>query len=248
MSEELKGNQFEGKETYVKDVFDEIAEYYDKMNGIMSIGMVKGWHKFMFKKAGDITGFKVCDIGCGTGELSFMAAERVGPTGEVIGVDITPAMLMMAEKKMATMELPVKVEFREGDALNLQIDDNTFDLVTSGYMLRNVTNIRQAISEMYRVLKPGATVIVAELSKPKNRIVRWGHNFYLKKIIPIWGRKYDKGKLIDGKQPAYDWLTSSLEGFPHGNDMVAIFKDVGFKEMRFYSKSMGAVNIYIGKK
>ena len=87
MSEELKGNQFEGKETYVKDVFDEIAEYYDKMNEIMSIGMVKGWHKFMFKKAGDITGFKVCDIGCGTGELSFMAAERVGPTGEVTDGD-----------------------------------------------------------------------------------------------------------------------------------------------------------------
>ena len=103
MSEELKGNQFEGKETYVKDVFDEIAEYYDKMNEIMSIGMVKGWHKFMFKKAGDITGFKVCDIGCGTGELSFMAAERVGPTGEVIGIDLTPAMLRMAEKKMAVL-------------------------------------------------------------------------------------------------------------------------------------------------
>lgn len=248
MSEELKGNQFEGKETYVKDVFDEIAEYYDKMNEIMSIGMVKGWHKFMFKKAGDITGFKVCDIGCGTGELSFMAAERVGPTGEVIGIDLTPAMLRMAEKKMASLELPVKVDFREGDALDLQIEDNTFDLVTSGYMLRNVTDIRQAISEMYRVLKPGAVIAVAELSKPKNRIVRWGHKIYLKKIIPIWGRKYDKGKLIDGKQPAYDWLTSSLEGFPHGNDMVAIFKDVGFKEMKFYSKSMGAVNIYIGRK
>lgn len=248
MAEELKGNQFEGKETYVKDVFNEIAEYYDKMNGIMSMGMVKKWHRFMFKKAGDITGCKVCDVGCGTGEISFMAAERVGPDGEVIGVDITPGMLAMAEKKMESMDLPVKVDFRVGDALDMEFDDNTFDLVTSGYMLRNVTNIQQAVNEMYRVLKPGSKVVVAELSKPKNRILLFGYNIYVFHIVPFFGRRYDKGKKIDGKQPAYDWLTSSLEGFPHGNDMVEIFKKAGFSDARFYSKSMGAVNIYIGTK
>jgi len=248
MSKELKGNQFEGKETYVKDVFNEIAEYYDKMNGIMSMGMVKKWHRFMFKKAGDITGKKVCDVGCGTGEISFMAAERVGPEGEVIGVDITPGMLAMAEKKMETMDLPKKVDFRVGDALDMEFDDNTFDLVTSGYMLRNVTNIQQAVNEMYRVLKPGCKVIVAELSKPKNKILRFGYNIYVFHIVPRFGRRFDKGKKIDGKQPAYDWLTSSLEGFPHGDDMVAIFKKAGFSDARFYSKSMGAVNIYVGTK
>lgn len=248
MAEELKGNQFEGKETYVKDVFNEIAEYYDKMNGIMSMGMVKKWHRFMFKKAGDITGCKVCDVGCGTGEISFMAAERVGPDGEVIGVDITPGMLAMAEKKMESMDLPVKVDFRVGDALDMEFDDNTFDLVTSGYMLRNVTNIQQAVNEMYRVLKPGSKVVVAELSKPKNRILLFGYNIYVFHIVPFFGRRYDKGKKIDGKQPAYDWLTSSLERFPHGNDMVEIFKKAGFSDARFYSKSMGAVNIYIGTK
>ena len=84
MSEEEKvGNQFEGKEKYVKDVFEDIAPYYDKMNGIMSMGMVKRWHKFMFKKAGNIKGFYVADIGCGTGEITFMASERVGEEGRV---------------------------------------------------------------------------------------------------------------------------------------------------------------------
>lgn len=246
--EELKGNQFEGKETYVKDVFEEIAEYYDKMNGIMSMGMVKGWHRFMFKKAGDISGFKVCDVGCGTGELSFMAAERVGPEGDVIGVDLTPGMLEIAKKKMMDLDLPGDVDFRVGDALAMEFEDDTFDLVTSGYMLRNVTDIQQAVDEMHRILKPGAMVVVAELAKPKNRILRFGHNFYIHRILPIFGRRYDKGKKIDGKQPAYDWLTSSLEGFPHGADMVAIFKKAGFSDARFYSKSMGAVNIYVGTK
>ena len=248
MAEELKGNQFEGKGEYVVDVFEEIAEYYDKMNGIMSIGMVKGWHRFMFKKAGDISGKKVCEVGCGTGEISFMAAERVGKDGEVIGVDITPGMLAMARKKMATLDLPKDVDFREGDALNMQFDDNTFDLVTSGYMLRNVTDIQQAVNEMYRILKPNGKCIVAELSKPKNKLLIFGYNIYVFHIVPWFGRKFDKGKKIDGKQPAYDWLTSSLEGFPHGNDMVKIFKKAGFEDARFYVKSMGAVNIYVATK
>lgn len=248
MADEKIGNQFEGKKEYVEDVFSEIAPYYDKMNGIMSMGMVQGWHKFMFKKAGDITGFKVADIGCGTGEISFMAAERVGKDGEVIGIDITPGMLEMAKMKMKERNLPKDVDFQVGDALNLQFDENTFDLVTSGYMLRNVTDIRKAVEEMHRVLKPGRMVIVAELAKPKNRVLRWGHGIYTKKILPRIGRRYDKGKKIDGKQAAYDWLTSSVEGFPHGDDMVKIFKEAGFSDARFYSKSLGAVNIYVGTK
>lgn len=248
MTDGLKGNQFEGKEEYVKDVFNEIAEYYDKMNGIMSMGMVRRWHKFMFKKAGNIEGKSVCDVGCGTGEISFMAAERVGVNGSVIGVDLTPGMLDIAKKKMKTMCLPVDVDFRQGDALNMEFDDDTFDLVTSGYMLRNVTDIQKAVNEMHRILKPGCKVIVAELAKPDNRILRFGYDIYVFHIVPRLGRRYDKGKKIDGKQPAYDWLTSSLEGFPHGKDMVEIFEKAGFADAKFYSKSMGAVNIYIGTK
>ena len=146
------------------------------------------------------------------------------------------------------MDLPVKIEWVEGDALNLPYEDNSFDLVTSGYMLRNVTDIQKAVDEMYRVLKPGAMVIVAELSKPKNPIVKLGHKMYMSIVIPIMGRRYDKGKKINGKQAAYDWLTSSLEGFPCRDDMVEIFKKAGFSDARFYSKSMGAVNIYVGTK
>ncbi len=249
MTEELKtGNQFEGKEEFVKDAFTEIAEYYDDMNEVMSMHMVQGWHKVMMKQAGDIKGKTCLDVGTGTGEIAFHVARTAGPGSKVIGVDITPAMLELAKKKESELDLPVKIDWREGDALALDIPDNSVNLVTSGYMLRNVTNIEQAVSEMYRVLKPGAKVVVAELAKPKNRILRFGYNIYVFHIVPFFGRRYDKGKKIDGKQPAYDWLTSSLEGFPHGADMVAIFKKVGFSDARFYRKSMGAVNIYVATK
>ena len=247
MADELIGNQFEGKEEYVKDVFEEIAGYYDRMNGIMSMGMVRGWHRFMFKKAGDIRGAKVCDVGCGTGEISFMAAERVGPDGWVCGVDLTPGMIAMAKRKMEEKGLP-EVDFRVGDALDMEFPDGTFDLVTSGYMLRNVTDIQKAVDEMFRILRPGGKVVVAELSMPENRVVRWAHNIYVFRIVPIFGRRYDKGKKIDGRESAYEWLMSSREGFPHGDDMVKVFRKAGFSDARFYSRTFGAVNIYCGTK
>ena len=242
-----KGNQFEGKEEYIKDVFTEIADYYDEMNDIMSMGMVQGWHKFMMKKAGDISGKRCLDVGTGTGEIAFHVARTAGAGSTVVGVDITPKMLEMAEKKEKEMDLPVKIDWRVGDALDLDFEDGSFDLVTSGYMLRNVTDILKAVSEMHRVLAPGGKVVVAELSKPKNRVVRFFYNIYMKRV-KRYGRKYDKGKSIDGRQSAYQWLTTSIEGFPYGEDMVKIFKKAGFEDARFYVKSFGAVNIYVGSK
>lgn len=246
--EELKkGVQFEGKEEYIKDVFTEIADYYDEMNEIMSMHMVQGWHKFMMKKAGNIHGKKCLDVGTGTGEIAFHVARTAGEGSTVIGVDITPRMLELAAVKEAELDLPVKIDWQEGDALNLQFEDNTFDLITSGYMLRNVCDIQKAVSEMYRVLAPGGKVIVAELSKPKNSVVRFFYNIYMKRV-KRYGRKYDKGKSIDGRQSAYEWLTASIEGFPYGEDMVKIFRKAGFEDARFYVKSFGAVNIYMGTK
>ena len=246
--EELKkGNQFEGKEEYIKDVFTEIADYYDEMNDIMSMGMVQGWHKFMMKKAGDISGKKCLDVGTGTGEIAFHVARTAGAGSTVIGVDITPKMLELAEKKEKELDLPVKIDWRVGDALNLEFEDDTFNLVTSGYMLRNVTDILQAVSEMHRVLAPGGKVVVAELSKPKNAVVRFFYNIYMKRV-KRYGRKYDKGKSIDGRQSAYQWLTTSIEGFPYGEDMVKIFRKAGFEDARYFVKSFGAVNIYVGTK
>ena len=246
--EELKkGNQFEGKEEYIKDVFTEIADYYDEMNDIMSMGMVQGWHRFMMKKAGDISGKRCLDVGTGTGEIAFHVARTAGAGSTVVGVDITPKMLEMAERKEKEMDLPVKIDWRVGDALNLDFEDGSFDLVTSGYMLRNVTDILKAVSEMHRVLAPGGKVVVAELSKPKNAVVRFFYNIYMKRV-KRYGRKYDKGKSIDGRQSAYQWLTTSIEGFPYGEDMVKIFKKAGFEDARYYVKSFGAVNIYVGSK
>ena len=249
--EELKkGVQFEGKEEYIKDVFTEIADYYDEMdemNEIMSMHMVQGWHRFMMRKAGDIRGKRCLDVGTGTGEIAFHVARTAGEGSTVVGVDITPRMLELAERKESELDLPVKIDWQVGDALDLQFPDGSFDLVTSGYMLRNVCDIQKAVSEMHRVLAPGGKVIVAELSKPKNSVIRFFYNIYMRRV-KRYGRKYDKGKSIDGRQSAYEWLTCSIEGFPYGEDMVKIFRKAGFEDARFYVKSFGAVNIYVGTR
>jgi len=250
MNEEIRpnGTQFEGKEEYVKDVFTEIASYYDEMNDTMSMGMIKGWHRFMMKKAGDICSKKCLDIGTGTGEIAFLLSEHAGEEGEVYGVDITPKMLECAEIKMKERDLPRPVVFETGDALSLRFEDDSFDIVTSGYMLRNVTDIQKAIDEMYRVLRPGGKAVVAELSKPDNGMIRFFYDLYMNHRIYWLGRKRDKGKSIGGKYSAYEWLTSSVEGFPKGKEMTAKFLKAGFSEAQYYVKSMGAVNIYLGTK
>ncbi|MDR3075157.1 MAG: ubiquinone/menaquinone biosynthesis methyltransferase [Candidatus Methanoplasma sp.] len=250
MNEDIRpnGTQFEGKEEYVKDVFTEIASYYDEMNDMMSMGMIKGWHGFMMKKAGDINGKKCLDVGTGTGEIAFLLSEKAGTGGEVRGVDITPKMLEYAERKMKGRDLPKPVVFETGDALSLRFGDDSFDIVTSGYMLRNVTDVQKAIDEMYRVLKPGGRAVVAELSKPDNRVIRLFYELYMKHRVSRLGRKYDKGEPIDGKYTAYGWLTSSVEGFPKGKEMTEKFTEAGFDDARYFVKSMGAVNIYLGIK
>ena len=244
--EEIKSNgtQFEGKEEYVKDVFTEIASYYDEMNDIMSLKMIRGWHKYMMKLAGDITGKRCADIGTGTGEIAYMLAEKVGPEGEVVGIDITPEMLKYAEMKQAERNLPNPVKFEVGDALDLQYSEGSFTVVTSGYMLRNVTDVQKAIDEFYRVLEHGGKAVIAEMATPDNRFIRYFYNLYMKHRVQKIGRKYDKGESIDGHGPAYDWLVNSIRGVPHGEVMAEKFRQAGFKMVKVHSKNFGAVNIY----
>ncbi|MDD4669303.1 MAG: ubiquinone/menaquinone biosynthesis methyltransferase [Methanomethylophilus sp.] len=242
------GTQFKGKETYVKDVFTEISDYYDEMNEIMSMHMIQGWHEYMMKLAGPIAGRRCLDVGTGTGEIAFQVAQHAGPEGSVTGLDITPKMLDLARAKMKERSLPKLVEFVEGDALKMPYAADTFDLVTSGYMLRNVTDLQQAIDEMYRVLRPGGRAVVAEMATPDNRVVRYFYKWYIRNRVQKMGRKYDHGEKLDGKMPAYDWLVTSIQGFPHGKVMAAKFEKAGFVHVEVHSKTFGAVNIYVGDK
>lgn len=246
--EQKKGVQFEGKEVYVQEVFDDISGFYDKMNNIMTFGMVKGWQNFLMKKTGIQAGNIALDVGTGTGEMAFELAELVGEKGSVTALDLSSDMLKVAKKKAEALNLPCSVNFVQGNALELPYDDNTFDGATSGFALRNVTDIERVISEMQRVVKPGKKVVCIEIAEPKFFLFKWGFRIHFGKIVPWVGHFFDKGKSIQGRQPAYTWLRDSFNGFPYGEDMAKIFRAAGLKNVKYYPKCLGSVNIYEGTK
>lgn len=240
-------NQFVGKDKYVKDLFNTIAPSYDNMNMVMTWGMLPIWQKLMLKKAELKKGDKAVDICCGTGELAMKQANLVGNNGEVCGLDFSANMLEVGKAKAKERKIS-NLKFYQGDALELPFADNTFNVATNGYALRNVLDIKKAISEMRRVVVSGGRVVCLEASRPQNKLIRLGFDLYFFKMIPLIGRFVDKGKSIDDKYPAYTWLPESLKNFPNQEQIKQIFIEVGLKDVRYYSLLGGASTIYVGIK
>lgn len=239
--------QFVGKDRYVKKLFSSIASSYDTMNLVMTWGLLPIWQKKMLKKANLKSDDKALDVCCGTGELTIKLSHIVGQDGQVIGLDFCPDMLEVGNKKIATNNLK-GIKFVQGDALSLPFPNNSFAAVTNGYALRNVVDIKKAISEMARVAKPGGKVICLEASRPKNFFIRQGFDLYFFKIVPLLGKIIDKGKSIDDRYPAYTWLPESLKMFPSQDKIKEIFEEVGLKEVKYYNLLGGASTIYVGTK
>ncbi|MCR4441289.1 MAG: class I SAM-dependent methyltransferase [Peptococcaceae bacterium] len=247
-----KGVQFAEKEQYVKGVFAAIAPVYDRMNVIMTFGLIKGWRRFVLDMCRLKPGGVVLDVGTGTGEMAFQVLQKVGPAGKVIGVDISEEMLSIARKKLRALYsrngVSPPVFFKAGDALALPFPDGMFDCVVTAFTLRNVSSILLAVGEMARVCQKGGRVVCLEISEPVNPLLRTGFRLYFNRFIPLLGRLAGRGQRILGKSPAYTWLSQSLRDFPQGEEMAGIFSDAGLSNSRFHPLSGGMVTVYVGEK
>lgn len=244
------GQQFENKEEYVKSVFAAIAPVYDLVNSVISLGMVRGWYKFLLNISELKPGEKALDVGAGTGEITFLLAEKAGPRGSVIGLDFSNEMLNIAReklKKRVCRDCPAPLVFVQGNALNLPFPDQSFDVVTTGFTLRNVTDIPLSVREMFRVCKYGGKVTCLEISRPAG-VWGWGFGLYFDGLIPLLGTMIGQGQRILGRPPAYSWLSQSLREFPQGRRMENILWDSGLREIKAYPLSGGVVTVYKGKK
>lgn len=246
------GQQFNNKEEYIKRVFASIAPIYDLMNSVMTIGLVKGWYRFLVNESGIKPGDKVLDVGAGTGEITFLLAERAGNLGTVIGLDLSSEMLDIAREKMKRLKrikrkCRASVTFILGNALELPFPDQSFDVVATGFTLRNVANIPLAISEMTRVCKRGGKIICLEISHPTG-IQKWGFNLYFHGLIPFLGKLAGRRGRIQGKYAPYTWLSQSLAEFPQGKEMENMFADCHLIEVQSYPLSGGVVTVYKGRK
>jgi demethylmenaquinone methyltransferase/2-methoxy-6-polyprenyl-1,4-benzoquinol methylase len=161
---------------------------------------------------------------------------------KVTGVDISEGMLQVGRKKIEKLKLTHKIVLSAGDSENLQFADSAFDAITVGFGVRNFEDLEKGLSELRRVLKPGAMLVVLEFSRPKRFPMRQLYNFYFKNILPGLGR------LISSDKSAYTYLPESVEAFPDGSDFENILKKVGFKETACKPLTFGISSIYTALK
>lgn len=222
----------------VRKMFDEISGKYDLMNDILSFGIHRGWRKKTVRKSNAKQGGKVLDLATGTGDLAFAFKKAVGSEGQVTGLDFSPEMLAIARKKASRYN--ADVEFIEGDALSLPFEDNTFDISSIAFGIRNVDSNEQCLIEMARVVKPGGRVMVLEFGSPKGFFEHF-YKFYSKFVIPGLGRLFSR-------QYAYHYLPETAAKYPCREDFISIMDSAGkFSGSRYYALSGGIAYLYIGE-
>jgi demethylmenaquinone methyltransferase/2-methoxy-6-polyprenyl-1,4-benzoquinol methylase len=228
------------KKEQVADMFNNIAPRYDFLNHFLSFGIDILWRKKAIRLLKNCQPKFILDIATGTGDLAITAL-TLNPE-KVIGVDVSEGMLSVGKAKIKAQGQEHKIELQYGDAENLPFPDNTFDAIIVAFGVRNFEHLEKGLGEMLRVLKPGGTTVILEFSNPVNFPVKQLYTFYSKKILPVFG------KLISKNKRAYTYLPESVKAFPFGADFLSILNNVGFKETKCISLTLGIASIYVGKK
>ncbi len=228
------------KEARVAEVFHSVAHNYDVMNDVMSMGIHRLWKRTTMDLANVRAGQQVLDLAGGTGDLTIRMSRLVGPKGRVVLSDINPSMLEEGRKRLINQGIVGNVEFKEINAESIPFDDQTFDLVTIGFGLRNVTDKLRALKEMKRVLKPGGRLIVLEFSEPVVPGLGAIYDFYSFNIIP------KMGKLIAKDEDSYRYLAESIRMHPPQEELRSMMLEAGFDEVDYKNLTGGIVAIHRG--
>ncbi|WP_022949338.1 bifunctional demethylmenaquinone methyltransferase/2-methoxy-6-polyprenyl-1,4-benzoquinol methylase UbiE [Methylohalobius crimeensis] len=233
---------FGEKSKLVRGVFDSVADSYDLMNDLMSFGVHRLWKHLTIHLSNVRYGERVLDLAGGTGDLTRLFRPRVGDGGEVILADINAAMLRRGRDRLTDEGLIRGVRYVQVDAQYLPFADETFDCVTIGFGLRNVTDKNKALQAMYRVLKPGGRLLILEFSKPKGELFGKFYDFYSFKMLPLMG------KLVAGDADSYRYLAESIRVHPDQNTLKGMMAAVGFDRIEYFNLTQGVVAIHRGYK
>ncbi len=223
-------------------MFDSIAGDYDALNHILSLDVDKIWRKKALKQIVDAPApVQVLDLACGTGDFSIAIAKAL-TGGHVTGVDLSEGMLAVMREKVDKAELNGMISIEEGDGENLRFPDNTFDRVTIAFGIRNFEDRPKGLREMLRVLKPGGRLVILELSRPENKIIRWFYDLYFLHILPKIGGK------VSGDKAAYAYLPASVAAFPGKKEFTATMREAGFRTVTHKAFTLGICRMYTGEK
>jgi demethylmenaquinone methyltransferase/2-methoxy-6-polyprenyl-1,4-benzoquinol methylase len=230
------------KESKVASVFHSVAAQYDVMNDLMSFGIHRLWKRFTIDASGVRPGNNVLDLAGGTGDLTAKFSQLVGREGKVILADINSSMLNVGRDKLRDKGLVQNIEYVQANAQYLPFEDNTFDIVTIAFGLRNVTDKDMALRSIYRVLKPGGRLLVLEFSKPEHELVSKAYDFYSFNILPKMGEMVAK----DGD--SYQYLAESIRMHPDQETLKDMMDNAGFEQTNFKNLTGGVVALHKGYK
>jgi demethylphylloquinol methyltransferase len=225
----------------VQALFDEIAPVYDQLNAWLSLGQHRVWKQMAIRWANPKPNGVNVDLCCGSGDLTLMTARTLRGHGQVIGIDFSQKQLEVAQARAQSLPWADTLEWIESDVLTLPLPDNAVDAITMGYGLRNVVDIPKALSEIYRVLKPGANAAILDFNRPTSAIMEQFQRWYLRQIVvPIASRFNLKAE--------YAYLETSLAQFPTGPAQVELATQVGFEAVRHYAIAADTMGILVMTK
>lgn len=226
----------------VAQLFDHIAPQYDRMNSVISLGTHRLWRRQVMDQMTVRPGDFALDLCCGTGDWTLALAQAVGPAGEVVGLDLSHEMLAVAQQKVRTAHLQSQITLKQGDAMHLPYPDNTFNVVTIGFGLRNVPDAQQVLFEMTRVVKPGGQVVCLETSQPTNPVVHAGWQLYFGHVVPLMGR------VVAHHYRAYDYLQRTTHQFVSAEQLAVMFTAAGLHHVHYRRFNLGAAAVHFGTK
>ncbi len=230
------------KTALVRGVFDSVADRYDIMNDLMSLGVHRLWKKFFVSRSGVKPGDRVLDLAGGTGDIAALLSNRVGSTGEVVLSDINEPMLQRGRARLEDRGIAGNILPALCDAELLPFADASFDAVTMAFGLRNVTDQRAALGECHRVLKRGGRLLVLEFSRVQAEPLRRLYDAYSFAVLPALGR------LVAGDSDSYRYLAESIRKHPGQAELAALMREVGFSDAGFQNLSGGIVAIHSGTR
>jgi demethylmenaquinone methyltransferase/2-methoxy-6-polyprenyl-1,4-benzoquinol methylase len=231
----------EEKAQLVHGVFSSVARRYDLMNDLMSGGVHRLWKDAMMDWLAPRPGQRLIDVAGGTGDIAFRFLRRA-PGATAVVLDMTAAMLEEGRHRAEAQSLSERIDWVVGDAMALPFPDASFDVYTISFGIRNVTRVEDALSEAFRVLRPGGRLMVLEFSRVPNDILRKAYDLYSFNVIPPMGRA------VTGDRDSYQYLVESIRRFPDQETFAGMIRTAGFDQVRWRNLTMGVAALHSGWK
>ncbi len=234
-------NTDQTKKEEVREMFDNIAPKYDLLNHTLSVNIDRIWRHRVVNEVRRAKPRRILDVATGTGDLAIALARRIRDV-QVMGVDLSEAMLAVARRKVEARGLDNRIVLERGDAEHLDVADASVDAATVAFGVRNFGDLAAGLRELARTIKPGGKVVILEFSRPRNRVFRALYEFYSYKILPRIGG------LVSRDKRAYEYLPASVGEFPAPAVFLEMMEKAGFRNCRARSQSFGIAQIYIGER